>query len=274
MPFVSIDRIRIDGGTQIRAYLDDDTVDDYAEAYKRGDPMPPIIAFDDGLHLWLSDGFHRLAGALKAGMAQIDVDIRKGSQREALLFAAGANATHGLRRTNDDKRRAVSLLLDDPEWAACSNNWLAEKCGVSDGLVASVRATHRQAGSNSGTTNNSRDTRTAKDGKQQPASKPVGWCDRCTRHGVQSKDCRRCAELQQKRGETKRHARDGVFDLKSCEHHVGYLVRGLDDLKRDLQRVNNTATADLQRRIEKVRPTLDNVLTVVEEAVTALRGTR
>jgi len=33
-----------------------------------------------------------------------------------LLYAVGSNATHGLRRSNADKRRAAQMLLEDPEW--------------------------------------------------------------------------------------------------------------------------------------------------------------
>ena len=41
----------------------------------------------------------------------------KGTQRDAILWSISANATHGLRRTNEDKRRAVTRLLQDPECA-------------------------------------------------------------------------------------------------------------------------------------------------------------
>ena len=34
------------------------------------------------------------------------------------LHSVGANATHGLRRSNADKRRAVVLLLEDEEWSS------------------------------------------------------------------------------------------------------------------------------------------------------------
>jgi hypothetical protein len=34
----------------------------------------------------------------------------------AVLYAADANAAHGLRRTNANKRHAVTVLLDDDEW--------------------------------------------------------------------------------------------------------------------------------------------------------------
>jgi hypothetical protein len=53
------------------------------------------------------------------------------ASRGPLLHAVGANARHGLRRTNADKRRAVELLLADAEWAAKSSNWIAQTRGVS-----------------------------------------------------------------------------------------------------------------------------------------------
>jgi hypothetical protein len=44
-----------------------------------------------------------------------------------VLHSAGANAMHGLRRTNADKRRTVMLLLQDEEWAAWSDCGSASK---------------------------------------------------------------------------------------------------------------------------------------------------
>jgi len=42
--------------------------------------------------------------------------------------------THGLRRTN-----AVTRLLEDAEWSANSDRWIAEKCGVDHVFVGKVR---------------------------------------------------------------------------------------------------------------------------------------
>ncbi|EWY35857.1 hypothetical protein N825_32650 [Skermanella stibiiresistens SB22] len=39
-----------------------------------------------------------------------------GSRRDAVPHAVGANARHGLPRSNADKRDAVMILLKDPEW--------------------------------------------------------------------------------------------------------------------------------------------------------------
>ncbi len=78
-----------------------------------------------------------MRGAALAGLAEVAADLREGSRKDALLYAASANASHGLRRTNADKRRAVLLVL-----GACSK-WsdrrIAEVCGVGNKFVGDVR---------------------------------------------------------------------------------------------------------------------------------------
>jgi hypothetical protein len=164
---VPLSRIRVDGGTQTRMYINDRTVNEYAEAYRRGDEMPPVVLFDDGTNLWMADGFHRLAASEAAGLTEIAVVVREGTVREALLYSAGCNCTHGLPRSTFDKRHAVGLLLADPEWAARSNVWIAEQCRVSDHLVANEREQLARV-------SNSRETprRKGRDGRTYKARKP------------------------------------------------------------------------------------------------------
>jgi hypothetical protein len=70
----------------------------------------------------------------------VDADVFEGTRRDAVLYAVGANAKHGLRRTNADKRYSVKLLLSDPEWREKrSNRWIAEKCAVDEGLVRKIK---------------------------------------------------------------------------------------------------------------------------------------
>ena len=45
----------------------------------------------------------------------------------------------GLRRTNADKRQAVTKLLGDEEWRGWSDSEIARRCRVSDHLVATMR---------------------------------------------------------------------------------------------------------------------------------------
>lgn len=65
--------------------------------------------------------------------------MTKSTRRDAILFSAGANAAHGMRRTNEDKRRAVLTLLNDPEWAGWSDREIARRCHVGHPLVAQLR---------------------------------------------------------------------------------------------------------------------------------------
>jgi hypothetical protein len=71
-------------------------------------------------------------------------EVRPGGLREAILHSVASNATHGVRRSNDDKRRAVLLLLADEEWAKWSDREIARRCSVSQPLVTRIRAEHLQ----------------------------------------------------------------------------------------------------------------------------------
>lgn len=137
---IPIAQIRVDGGTQSREQVDADTVTEYQATYaKDTTTMPPVVVFFNGTTYWLADGFHRIAAARAAGHVAIETDVRQGTQRDAVLFSVGANATHGLPRSNADKRRAVLLLLGDKEWARKSDRWIAKACAVSDHFVGAVR---------------------------------------------------------------------------------------------------------------------------------------
>jgi hypothetical protein len=132
--------ITLDQRLQPRAALDVETVEDYAARYSEGADMPAVTLFHDGGIFWLADGFTRVAAAGKAGRDTISADVREGTYRDALLFAAAANAAHGLRRTNADKRRAVAMLLADPECAGWPDREIARHCRVGAPLVGEVRA--------------------------------------------------------------------------------------------------------------------------------------
>ena len=136
---ISIDLIRTDGGTQSRAAINDEVVAEYAEAITGGDDFPPVTVYFDGKRYWLSDGFHRTAAYQKAGAIEVQAEVRQGDKRAAVLHSVGVNAQHGLRRTNADKRRAVMVLLDDPEWAAWSDREIGRRCGVHHNTVSGLR---------------------------------------------------------------------------------------------------------------------------------------
>lgn len=134
-----LDAIRIDGGTQPREEISAPVVGEYAEQMAAGVAFPPITVFHHADTYWLADGFHRYQAALAVKHDRIRAEVRGGTLRDAILCAVGANASHGLPRSNADKRRAVSLLLTDEEWRQRSDKWIARQCAVSDRFVATVR---------------------------------------------------------------------------------------------------------------------------------------
>ncbi|MDJ0615601.1 MAG: ParB N-terminal domain-containing protein [Calothrix sp. MO_192.B10] len=101
--------------------------------------FPPVIVFYDGTNYWLADGFHRVAAAVFCGWTAIAAIVKQGTCRDAVLFSCGVNATHGLRRTNEDKRRAVLRLLEDDEWSQWSDREIARRSGVGNKFVGDVR---------------------------------------------------------------------------------------------------------------------------------------
>jgi hypothetical protein len=135
LPFSSI---RLDGGTQSRVQLNWLVIDEYAKAMMDGATFPPVVVFHDGQAYWLADGFHRVHACDKAGM-EVSADVRQGTVRDAILYSVGANATHGVRRSTEDKRAAVLKLLNDAEWRKWNDSEIARRCGVDHKTVAALR---------------------------------------------------------------------------------------------------------------------------------------
>lgn len=140
MSLLNIKLIRIDGGTQSREAINEDVVEQYAEAVKDGAEFPAVRVYHDGNFYYLADGYHRYFAHLKAGRAGINADVINGTLRDAVLYSLGANALHGLQRTNADKRKSVTMMLEDFEWQSWSDREIARHCHVSFSLVADVRA--------------------------------------------------------------------------------------------------------------------------------------
>ena len=134
--------IRIDGGTQSRVRIDPKIVTEYAELMECGTIFPPVVVFFDGVNHWLVDGFHRYSASRQIGRESILADVHNGSQRDAILFSLEANATHGLRRSNEDKKKTILTMLLDEEWSQWSNREIAKRCGLSEFMVRQMRSNH------------------------------------------------------------------------------------------------------------------------------------
>jgi len=138
---LSLSRIVARQEVQARVAMSEDTIEEYAEAMRKGDKFPPVVVFsDDGASYCLADGFHRFEATQKARLTLIHAEIREGGKREAILYAVGANASHGLRRSREDKRNSVLKLLKDEEWSQWSDREIARQCTVSQPFVSKLRA--------------------------------------------------------------------------------------------------------------------------------------
>lgn len=135
------ERIKLDPRAQARVRVSEEKISEYADAMREGHSFPPVVVFEDqkGV-IWLADGFHRVPAAIRAGCSVIVAEVRRGDLRDAILFATGANAEHGLPRTHEDKRNAVMMLLSDEEWSLWSDRQIARQARVTAPTVGKYRA--------------------------------------------------------------------------------------------------------------------------------------
>jgi hypothetical protein len=136
---LKIDDIRRDGGTQPRASIDYQAVQDYADAMRDGAKFPPVVVFYDGSQYWLADGFHRVEAALLEGREEVAADIHQGTVEDAQWFSFGANKTNGIRRDNRDKQRAIQTALKHPKSQGLSDREIARHLGVHHDTVSEWR---------------------------------------------------------------------------------------------------------------------------------------
>jgi hypothetical protein len=151
--------IELDTSIQCRADIDTATVNEYADSMKSGDEFPPIDVYGTVQKCWIGDGWHRALAAMQTGGTGIQTTLHTGGRVDALRHALRANAIHGRRRTNADKRRSVEIALK--EFPDLSSRQIAEMCGVSNVFVTAMRPEQVL------TVNTS--TVTGADGKQYPA---------------------------------------------------------------------------------------------------------
>ena len=110
---LSLDLLRIDGGTQSRLCINQDAVDDYAEIISAAPatewPFPPLDVFHDGSAYFVADGFHRCLGAVRAKRGSVPCVVHKGTATDALVFGMTANDRHGLRM--NPSRQAIQRRM-------------------------------------------------------------------------------------------------------------------------------------------------------------------
>lgn len=136
---VRLDRIVVDKRFQIRSTLTNPkVVKQYAEDMRGGASFPPISIFclPDSRRI-LADGFQRFHSALEVGYKEMTADIYKGSEEDALLFAASVDNAMGLVRSSEEKRQAAVVLIK--AFPRSSARSIASSMQVSPTFIGNVK---------------------------------------------------------------------------------------------------------------------------------------
>lgn len=139
MKVMNIAALVLDPRLQSRVEISEDAVTEYAHDIEGGDQFPPVLVFFDGVHFYLTDGYHRYHAHKRAGKVSIQCDVVNGTLRDAIYHSTGVNAKHGMRRSYADRRKSVVTLLEDFEWSMKSNTEIVKHCGVSVSFVSNLR---------------------------------------------------------------------------------------------------------------------------------------
>jgi hypothetical protein len=146
---IPIASVRKDGQTQHRTKINPAIVLQYSELMRAGVTFPPIRVWWDGDEFWLSDGFHRVAAAEKAGFSEISTEVHQGTVYDAQWDSYNANSLHGIRPTAGDTRLVIGRALLHPNAAGVSNVELARHLHIPE---ATVRRWRNRLAPNTGST--------------------------------------------------------------------------------------------------------------------------
>lgn len=136
---LSLQIINRSGGTQPRAALDERYIADLVEVLTNGGSLPPVDVTYDGVQYWLHDGFHRWEAHCQAERNEIDAVVHQGDLQAAQWQSYAANQAHGLRRTREDRERAIRAALKHPAGQVMSNREIAKHLGVDDKTIGKYR---------------------------------------------------------------------------------------------------------------------------------------
>jgi len=166
---MKLSQITLDPKLMMRKELNQEIVDEYAQAMLDGDTFPDIVIFNDGEHNYLVEGFKRYHAAKKSGLEIINADVQMGTYDDAFDYALTvANRKNGEHYSNEDKRFQLSMALEVPRYKEKSDRELARILKVSNPFVSKMRKA----------TGNQPDAITIKRGDQEykmanPAKEPV-----------------------------------------------------------------------------------------------------
>jgi hypothetical protein len=163
---LGLESLDLDAGTQMRPAMDERREAEFADLMAEGVAFDPIEVYDVGGRLVPTDGFHRIAAAIRAEFETIRAVVRRGTLDDARRAAARANARGTLPRCPETCRNAVWAIcgLDGPDRTPM---YYAREAGVNAITAAKYVQQFRDANGLGPA-----ETRIGRDGKEHPARKP------------------------------------------------------------------------------------------------------
>ena len=149
---VPLHEINVPESVQSRVQsFDEGAVTRYVEALENGDKLPPVELFTwdaedgwDGAPYFVGAGFNRIEAYRRHGKKEIPATCtvieggRENAYAAAQWCSVTSNATHGLPRTQADRRRAVKLAIEAQPHL--NDSRIAKLVRVDGKTVARVRA--------------------------------------------------------------------------------------------------------------------------------------
>lgn len=253
---VALTAITLDERAQTRARMSQEIIAEYAEAVEDGARFPDVVLFKEGKILWMSAGFHRWHAHKKAGKTRINAVIRPGTLRDAILYAVGSNATHGLRRSNEDKERAARVLLQDPVWSEWSDREIARRAGVSAPTVGKIRRDVINLQKPAPASSAARNAAAAKSGSRGEASRTLSVKDLQTEEPAKTRKFERGGRVHEmtvaRIGKGKASA--GADPLQPEQKRKGApILKEISAIDRELERLQNKRNK-LVANLAKIAP--------------------
>lgn len=137
---ILIASLKREDAVQSRARTNQLVINEYRAILIDGEALfPPIDVFYDGSVYRVADGIHRLIAANEAGQLDIECKIHQGGLKEAIIFAAGANSRHGLKRTSEDVEKAIEMIINLQDGVKRSERDIAKIIGIHHSRVNRFR---------------------------------------------------------------------------------------------------------------------------------------
>jgi hypothetical protein len=123
-------------------HIDMQHVKDLDDIYQARGCLDAVVIFHvaDGDRYILVDGFHRHEVYKNAREDAIPAYVIEGTVEEAVEYTAMANQHAILKRTNEDIKKQIDMLLAIPRWFDLSESVIGKHVGVSHSIVRKYRA--------------------------------------------------------------------------------------------------------------------------------------